>query len=74
MDVVPKNAFRAVSTFSKRPPPAPVAKLILENHVGSDGNFTIHMGFVLAGVLGMDVSMFHWTTSKKGIFHSHPLQ
>ena len=51
MELVPKNAFRAVSTFSKRPPPAPVAKLISEKHVGSDGNFTIHMGFVLAGVL-----------------------
>ena len=51
MEVVPKNAFRAVSTFSKRPPPVPVAKLISEKHVGSDGNFTIHMGFVLAGVL-----------------------
>ena len=51
MEVVPKNAFRAVSTFSKRPPPVPVAKLISEKHVGSAGNFTIHMGFVLAGVL-----------------------
>ena len=51
MELVPKNAFRAVSTFSKRPPPVPVAKLISEKHVGSDGNFTIHMGFVLAGVL-----------------------
>ena len=51
MEVVPKNAFRAVSTFSKRPPPVTVAKLISEKHVGSDGNFTIHMSFVLAGVL-----------------------
>ena len=51
MEVVPKNAFRAVSMFSKRPPPAPVAKLISENHVGLDGNFPIHMEFVLASVL-----------------------
>ena len=43
MEVVPKNAFCAVSTFSKRPPPVPVAKLISEKHVGSAGNCTIHM-------------------------------
>ena len=51
MEVVPKNAFHAVSAFSKRPPPSPVAKLISEKHVGSDGNFTLHMGFVIVGVL-----------------------
>ena len=50
-DSLPRNVFRVVSTFSKRPPPTPTAKLISEKHVGLDGNFSIHRGFVLAGVL-----------------------
>ena len=43
--------FLTVSTFNKRPSPAPTAKLISEKHVGLDRNFSSHRGFVLAGAL-----------------------